>query len=204
VAALADGTKGRSPSEKIPELRGLVVLELRLGSDLDGEWQDAAVRVLLHSEHLFRFCLLGSTSVNPIDEEQPENNQCQTIGSIFVEIFVERVRDASLSWEVQDAVARSNKSKEKHPGHNDNEPHQCGVHVGKRLFLHNGECSPCVNPCANQYESDKQTRTVAICNRYEIELRAPMQSNERRIASTVITRNKQLLRLAWPRIMSIG
>jgi hypothetical protein len=58
--------------------------------------------------------------------------------------------------------------------------------------------------CINQSESDKQTRTVGICIRYEIELRAPMQSNERRVVSTVITRNKQLLRLTWPSIIAIG
>ena len=123
AAALADGTRDRSPGEKIPELRGLVVLELRLGGDLGGEWQDAAVRVLLHSEHLFRFCLLGSTSVNPVDEDQPENNECQPIGPIVVVIVQVLALEALFSCESGDwafGTARSDKCIEKHPGHNDN------------------------------------------------------------------------------------
>ena len=54
VASLADGTRGSSLREEVTKLWGLVVLELRLGDDLGGEKQDAAVGVLLQRKHLIR------------------------------------------------------------------------------------------------------------------------------------------------------
>ena len=81
--------------------------------------------------------MLRCVSVDPVNEEKPEDDKCQTIWPVGVKIVPVILAEAPASGHVILRVtARSNKNREKHPGKYDNEPHQCGVHVGKRVFLH--------------------------------------------------------------------